>query len=138
MAAAIARLSDTVDVIGIVALDNPLIRHAVVQAIEKGVRVFTLLSDMSIPQRTGYIGLDNQKAGRTAGWAVDRLCHEDGEIGIIVGDNRFICQESCEISFAPTCVNRAKAIGCLNRCAATNAPMSRARLRKRCCNSTPI
>ena len=99
MAAAIARLSDTVDVIGIVALDNPLIRHAVVQAIEKGVRVFTLLSDMSIPQRTGYIGLDNQKAGRTAGWAVDRLCHDDGEIGIIVGDNRFICQESCEISF---------------------------------------
>lgn len=64
MAAAIARLSDTVDVIGIVALDNPLIRHAVVQAIEKGVSVFTLLSDMSIPQRNGYIGLDNQKAGR--------------------------------------------------------------------------
>lgn len=99
MVAAIADLSDTVDVIGIVALDNPLIRHAIVQAIEKGVRVFTLLSDMSIPQRTGYIGLDNQKAGRTAGWAVDRLCHGDGEIGIIVGDNRFICQESCEISF---------------------------------------
>ena len=99
MAAAIGRLSAEVDVIGIVALDNPLIRHALIQAIDKGVHVFTLLSDMSIPQRTGYIGLDNQKAGRTAGWAVDRLCHGDGEIGIIVADNRFICQESCEISF---------------------------------------
>ncbi|HDT4620145.1 TPA: LacI family DNA-binding transcriptional regulator [Klebsiella oxytoca] len=99
MVAAIARLSEEVDAIGIVALDNPLIRHAVAQAVDKGVRVFTLLSDMSIPQRTGYIGLDNQKAGRTAGWAVDRLCHGSGEIGIIVGDNRFICQESCEISF---------------------------------------
>lgn len=99
MVAAISRLSDEVDVIGIVALDNPLIRHAIAQAIDKGVRVFTLLSDMGVAQRTGYIGLDNQKAGRTAGWAVDRLCHGDGEIGIIVGDNRFICQESCEISF---------------------------------------
>lgn len=99
MVAGIARLSDEVDVIGIVALDNPLIRHAVAQAADKGVRVFTLLSDMAVAQRSGYIGLDNQKAGRTAGWAVDRLCHTEGEIGIIVGDNRFICQESCEISF---------------------------------------
>ncbi|MEN0616627.1 LacI family DNA-binding transcriptional regulator [Klebsiella indica] len=99
MVAAIDRLSDEVDVIGIVALDNPLIRHAITQAIDKGVRVFTLLSDMAVAQRTGYIGLDNQKAGRTAGWAIDRLCRHEGEIGIIIGDNRFICQESCEISF---------------------------------------
>ena len=99
MAQAIHRLSDEVDVLGLVALDHPLIRHAVARAAARGVRVFTLLSDLAVPQRSGYIGLDNQKAGRTAAWFIERLGRGDGEIGIIIGDNRFSCQESCEISF---------------------------------------
>ena len=99
MAQAIHRLSDEVEVLGLVALDPPLIRHAVGRAAARGVRVFTLLSDLSVPQRSGYIGLDNQKAGRTAAWFIDRLCRGEGEIAIIIGDNRFTCQESCEISF---------------------------------------
>lgn len=99
MAQAIHRLSDEVEVLGLVALDHPLIRHAVARAAARGVRVFTLLSDLSVPQRSGYIGLDNHKAGRTAAWFIERLCRGNGEIGIIIGDNRFTCQESCEISF---------------------------------------
>ncbi|MBN0756538.1 hypothetical protein JTL99_34710, partial [Pseudomonas aeruginosa] len=54
--------------LGLVALDHPLIRHAVARAAARGVRVFTLLSELSVPQRSGYIGLDNHKAGRTAAW----------------------------------------------------------------------
>ncbi len=99
MAQAIHRLSDEVEVLGLVALDHPLIRHAVARAAARGVRVLTLLSDLSVPQRSGYIGLDNHKAGRTAAWFIERLCRGNGEIGIIIGDNRFTCQESCEISF---------------------------------------
>ncbi len=88
-----------VDVLGLVALDHPLIRHAVARLPPVAVRVFTLLSDLSVPPaRRGYIGLDNQKAGRTAAWFIERLCQGNGEIGIIVRDNRFTCQ-SCEISF---------------------------------------
>ncbi|ONG09379.1 LacI family transcriptional regulator [Klebsiella pneumoniae] len=90
---------DEVEVLGLVALDHPLIRHAVARAAARGVRVLTLLSDLSVPQRSGYIGLDNHKAGRTAAWFIERLCRGNGEIGIIIGDNRFTCQESCEISF---------------------------------------
>ncbi|AVJ17801.1 LacI family transcriptional regulator [Serratia sp. MYb239] len=97
--AAIEQLSEQVDVIGLVALDNPLIRHAVEQAVARGVQVFTLFSDLSAPGRTGYIGMDNQKMGRTAAWAIDRMSRPDGDIGIIIGDNRFMCQETCEISF---------------------------------------
>ncbi|MBX4293474.1 hypothetical protein K4G99_21580, partial [Mycobacterium tuberculosis] len=74
MAQAIHRLSDEVEVLGLVALDHPLIRHAVARAAARGVRVFTLLSDLSVPQRSGYIGLDNHKAGRTAAWFLERLC----------------------------------------------------------------
>ena len=53
MAQAIHRLSDEVEVLGLVALDHPLIRHAVARAAARGVRVLTLLSDLSVPQRSG-------------------------------------------------------------------------------------
>jgi LacI family transcriptional regulator len=98
-AAAITQLSQSVDVIGVLALDNPMIRFAVEEASRQGVKVFTLLSDLSVHSRAGYIGWDNQQAGRTAGWAVERLCHRQGDVGVIIGDNRFLCQETCEISF---------------------------------------
>lgn len=98
-AAAITQLSQSVDVIGVLALDNPMIRYAVEEATRQGVKVFTLLSDLSVHCRAGYIGLDNQQAGRTAAWAVERLCRRQGEVGVIIGDNRFQCQETCESSF---------------------------------------
>ncbi|MGO2367394.1 MAG: LacI family DNA-binding transcriptional regulator [Serratia sp. (in: enterobacteria)] len=98
-AAAITSLSQRVDVIGVLALDNPMIGYAVEEATRRGVKVFTLLSDLSVHSRTGYIGLDNQQAGRTAAWAVERLCRQPGDVGVIIGDNRFLCQETCEISF---------------------------------------
>lgn len=125
MAQAIHRLSDEVEVLGLVALDHPLIRHAVARAAARGVRVFTLLSDLSVPQRSGYIGLDNHKAGRTAAWFIERLCRGNGEIGIIIGDNRFTCQESCEISFR-SCLreNRARGNRSLSRFAVMNGRIS--------------
>ncbi|WP_437610524.1 LacI family DNA-binding transcriptional regulator [Erwinia sp. V71] len=98
-AAKIRELATRVDVIGLVALDNALIRHAVEEVSRKGVKVFTLFSDLSPCGHAGYIGLDNRKAGRTAGWAVEKLVRNSGEIGIIIGDNQFLCQETCEISF---------------------------------------
>ncbi|MDF9720465.1 LacI family DNA-binding transcriptional regulator [Serratia marcescens] len=98
-AAAISQLSRQVEAIGVLALDHPLIHYAVEEAAQAGINVFALLSDLSVPSRAGYIGLDNQKAGRTAGWAVDRLCRRQGDVGVIIGDNRFTCQEACEIGF---------------------------------------
>ncbi|KOC89100.1 LacI family DNA-binding transcriptional regulator [Winslowiella iniecta] len=98
-AARIRELATRVDVIGLVALDNALIRHAVEEVTRQGVKVFALLSDLSPCGHAGYIGLDNRKAGRTAAWAVERLQRKSGKIGIIIGDNQFLCQETCEISF---------------------------------------
>ncbi|OKB64998.1 LacI family transcriptional regulator [Serratia marcescens] len=98
-AAAITQLSHQVEAIGVLALDHPLIHYAVEEAAQAGIKVFALLSDLSVPSRSGYIGLDNHKAGRTAAWAVDRLCRRQGDVGVIIGDNRFICQETCEIGF---------------------------------------
>ncbi|HBT14887.1 MAG TPA: LacI family transcriptional regulator, partial [Erwinia persicina] len=46
-AAAIDSLSDRVNVLALIALDNALIRRAVEKASRKGVNVFTILSDLS-------------------------------------------------------------------------------------------
>ena len=107
MAQAIHRLSDEVEVLGPVALDHPLIRHAVAGRRPRRARAHPAFRSIG-PQRSGYIGLDNHKAGRTA--AVYRaLMPGNGEIGIIIGDNRFTCRKAVRSAFAPACENRAGA-----------------------------
>lgn len=97
--ASLHTLAAQVDAIALVALDHPLIRHAIEQISRQGVRVYALFSNFSPCGHAGYFGLDNQKAGRTAGWVAAHLLHQPGSVGVLVGDHRFTCQESCEISF---------------------------------------
>ena len=97
--ASLHKLAEQVEVIGLVALDHPLIRHAIESLSRQGVRVYALFSNFSPCGHAGYFGLDNQKAGRTAGWLASHLLHQPGSVGVLVGDHRFTCQESCEISF---------------------------------------
>lgn len=59
-------LAQRSDVIALVALDHPLIRHAIQDVSRLGVRVYALFSDFSPCEHAGFIGIDNQKAGRTA------------------------------------------------------------------------
>lgn len=98
-AASIEEMSHRVNTLVLIALDNALVRHAVQNAANRGVKIFALLSDLSPCGHAGYIGLDNRKAGRTAAWIVQRLSGPPGKVGVIIGDNRFLCQETCEISF---------------------------------------
>lgn len=97
--ASLYALAEQVDAIGLVALDHPLIRHAIENISRQGVRVYALFSNFSPCGHAGYVGLDNQKAGRTAAWIATHLLHQPGSVGVLVGDHRFICQESNEISF---------------------------------------
>lgn len=97
--ASLDAMAEQTDVIGVVALDHPLIRHAIARVSQRGVRVYALFSDFSPCGHAGYFGLDNHKAGRSAGWIATHLLHQPGTVGVLVGDHRFTCQESCEISF---------------------------------------
>lgn len=99
MVVSLEALAERVDVIGLVALDHPLIRHTIKKITAAGVAVYALFSNLSPCGLSGYIGLDNQKAGRTAGWFADNLLAAGDVIGVLIGDHRFNCQESCEISF---------------------------------------
>jgi LacI family transcriptional regulator len=92
-------LAGRCDAIAVVAVDHPHVNEAIGEAAAKGTPVFTLLSDVSAPERAGFAGVDSRKAGRTAAWAVSRLARGEGKIGLIVGTHRYQGQELAEISF---------------------------------------
>ena len=99
MAHSLRLLAQRSDVIALVALDHPLIRHAIQDVSRLGVRVYALFSDFSPCEHAGFVGIDNQKAGRTAAWMAQHLLRQPGCVGVLLGDHRFTCQESSEISF---------------------------------------
>jgi LacI family transcriptional regulator len=93
----LAKLGKDVDAVALVAADHPKATQAIDRLHADGVPVFALISDLSAPNRAGYVGLDNWKVGRTAAWAVANLCREPGPVGIFVGSHRYRCQEACEM-----------------------------------------
>jgi LacI family transcriptional regulator len=87
------------DAVAVVAVDHPHVNEAIEDLHAKGVPVFSLLSDLTSPARTGHVGVDSRRAGRVAGWTISRLARKPGTIGILVGSHRYLCQELSEISF---------------------------------------
>ncbi len=107
VAAAIGDLAERCDALAIVAADHPRITEVLKAVKARAIPVFTLLSDVSAPARSGFIGIDHRKAGRTAAWTVTRLAKTPGPIGIIVGSHRYLGHELCEMSFRSYCREHA-------------------------------
>ena len=99
IAARIKDMSERVDALAIVAVDHPVVNEAVEEAVSRGKRVFTLLSDITTPKRSCYLAVDSRKAGRTAAWTISRLAKRPGKVGILLGSHRYLSQEISEISF---------------------------------------
>lgn len=102
IAAQLLALGRKVDAVAVVAVDHPHVTAAIDTLHTAGCPVFTLLSDLSAPQRAGYVGVDNRQSGRTAAWAISRLARrtgDRGEVGVFVGSHRYLGQETSEISF---------------------------------------
>jgi LacI family transcriptional regulator len=93
------KLGRRVDAVALVAADHPHVTKAIDQLKAAQVPVFALISDLTASGRTGFIGLDSRKVGRTAAWAMAHFCKRPGDLGIFVGSHRFLCQELCEMSF---------------------------------------
>jgi LacI family transcriptional regulator len=87
------------DALAVVSVDHPLVNEAVEALVARGKPVFTLLSDVTSPKRTGYFAVESRKAGRTAGWAVSRAARKPGKVAVLVGSHRYLSQETTEISF---------------------------------------
>jgi LacI family transcriptional regulator len=99
IAARIRDVAPRVDALAIVAVDHPLVNEAVDAVVAMGKPVFTLLSDITTTAKTGHLGLDARKVGRTAAWTIARIASGPGKIGILVGSHRYLNQEMAEISF---------------------------------------
>ena len=92
------RLGGQVDALAVVAVDHPRISEQIARLRAEGILTFALLSDLSAPERGGYIGLDARKAGRTAAWAITRLARKPGPVAIFVGSHRYLDHDTREIS----------------------------------------
>lgn len=73
LAERIRTLSANVDGIAIVAIDHPIVREAVREALAAGCAVVTLGSDIRMVDHQGYVGIDDMQAGRLAGYLIGRL-----------------------------------------------------------------
>ncbi len=94
------RLAQKNDVMGLVAPEHPIIAATIEKLKEQGKKFFGLISPLSASSDVGYVGLDNWKVGRTAGWAFHNMIRNTkAKIGILVGNHRFRCQELNESGF---------------------------------------
>ncbi len=86
--------------IGVIAIDHPTVRTAIREAAAAGVRVVTLVSDISDVPRHGYVGLDNRAAGRLAGHLMGRfLRHARGKVAMFAGSLLYRGHEERAIGF---------------------------------------
>jgi LacI family transcriptional regulator len=86
--------------IAFVALEHPFVREAVRDLVEQGVSVVTLVSDLSGSKRSGYVGVDNRAAGRTAGLLLGRFIGpRPGKIAMIAGSLSYRGHEEREMGF---------------------------------------
>lgn len=86
-------------VVAVVAPDYPAVESIVDELKEKGIPVFSVLSDFAAGVREGYLGLDNRKVGRSAAWTIARTARKPGKVVCFVGSHRFHGHELREMGF---------------------------------------
>jgi LacI family transcriptional regulator len=65
------------------APDTPAVRAALQAARARGEHVTLVVTRVDEVPQADYVGIDNQAAGRTAGYLLGRLCHREGRILIL-------------------------------------------------------
>jgi LacI family transcriptional regulator len=84
---------------GVVSAEHARVSSAIETLAAQGVATYGLISELTATCGTGYVGLDNWKVGRTAGWTIAGMCKRQGRVGIVVGNHRYRCQEMNESGF---------------------------------------
>lgn len=89
MARVMRRMAGRCDVLAATAVNHPEVTEAVQDLAAQGLAVFALLSDFAAGARAGYLGLDNLKVGRSAGWMLAQVAQGPGKAAIFVGGHRW-------------------------------------------------
>lgn len=93
--------------------DTPLLRAAVQQVSQQGVPVVTLMSDISDVSRLHYAGIDNLRAGSTAGHFMGRLAAQPGRLLVLTNDLRFRAHRDRTAGFLDVVQEKFPALSCL-------------------------
>lgn len=96
---ALEAMAARADAVAVVAPEHPKLTAAVERLKQRGVPVFSLLSDFAADLRQGYVGVHNAKVGRTAAWMIARCAPRPGKVALFVGSHRFHGHELREIGF---------------------------------------
>lgn len=99
MAGLLRSMAGRCDVLAATAVNHPEVTAAVEELRGKGLRVFSLLSDFAQGARAGYLGLNNLKVGRTAGWITALSAKGPGKLLLFVGGHRWHGHELRETGF---------------------------------------
>jgi LacI family transcriptional regulator len=99
-AAEIRAIAHRCDVLASSAVDHPDLDRAVEDIRRAGIATFALLSDFAQRWRAGYVGLDNARAGRIAGWMAAQRLSGGGTAATVVGGKRWHGQVLRAAAFA--------------------------------------
>lgn len=99
MSDTLRKMAGRCDVLAATAVNHPEITTAVEALQRQGIAVFSLLSDFAQGVRSGYLGLNNLKHGRTAGWVMSQTAKAPGCVAVFVGGHRWHGHELRETGF---------------------------------------
>lgn len=99
VAESLLKLGKEADAVSIITADHPLVSQAIDELHEAGVPVITYVTDLSAASRAGFVGTDNWKRGRTAAWFLNLVTEHSTELTMLVGNNRYQCQDMADASF---------------------------------------
>ena len=99
MAGHLRSMAGRCDVLAATAVNHPEVTAAVEDLAAQGLSVFSLLSDFAQGSRAGYLGLNNLKVGRIAGWAMAMAAKTPGVTAIFLGGHRWHGHELRETGF---------------------------------------
>ena len=86
--------------VGVVAIDHPFVQETIRDLTGAGVPVVTLVSDIPSVDRFDYIGIDNQAAGRLAGYLMGRFLGSGrAEVGLLAGSLQYRGHQEREMGF---------------------------------------
>ena len=79
----------TSDVLATSAINHPTLSETIRALQDEGKPVFSLLNDAASGVQQSYVGLDNVKVGRIAGWIIATQMREPGKVAVFIGGNRW-------------------------------------------------
>lgn len=88
-AAELRAIADGVDVLATSAINHSSLSETIRDLQAQGKPVFSVLNDAAAGVQQSYVGLDNLKVGRIAGWMIAMQAQGPGKVAVFIGGNRW-------------------------------------------------